>query len=92
MRCAHVALGTLLAALCVLLSASQCAAEKPQGSLPNLKFDFKRTGGSKASLGVSRLERLRNRSGMDHKTADELAKLIDDDDDLVRQRQIREGL
>lgn len=47
------------------------------------QFDFKTCGGARSCFDVSRLERLRTRSGHTHKSHDELAKELDDDDDLV---------
>jgi len=47
------------------------------------QFDFRNCGGAGRCLGASRLERLRIRSGHTHKSRDELAKELDDDDDLV---------
>lgn len=47
------------------------------------KFDFTDCGGAKACLGLARLERVRKRSGKSHQSADELAKDLDKDKDLV---------
>lgn len=49
------------------------------------EFHFKGCGGAAKCLGAAKLERLRVRSGMHrHRNQAELAKQLDDDDDLVR--------
>jgi hypothetical protein len=63
------------AVACLLLLSLSCAnAER--------KFNFP-PGSAKASLGVSRLARIKNRSKQQEMTVDELANLIEQDADLV---------
>jgi len=54
-----------------------------RGEFKNKK-DFAKCGGSKACLGPQKLEKIRRKSGMHHKSVDELAQQIDLDEDLVR--------
>lgn len=44
---------------------------------------FRKCGGAKACLGAAKLERVRRKHGMMHKTVDELAQQLDADEDLV---------
>jgi len=47
-------------------------------------FDMKANGGSAAALGASRLRAIRKNSGLEHRSTEELAKQLDEEDDLVR--------
>lgn len=79
------------AALLLLIVAvlSSFAAAKP--STTKNKDDFKACGGAKKCLGVARLERIRRRSGVDHKSVDAIAAQIDEDGDLVSHGLLSRG-
>lgn len=69
------------AAMLLLLLVISTAEAKPD-EFRN-KEDFRSCGGSKSCLGAQRLDRIRRKSGMQHKTTDELAQQLDQDGDLV---------
>ena len=69
---------TIATAACLLLSLAPLVAEAGE-----VRFDFKHPGSAKASLGTSRLSRIRKRSGLHDITVDELAKRLEDDPELV---------
>lgn len=50
---------------------------------PAVIHNFGSCGGAKSCLGVSKLERVRRRSGWKHQTTDQLARELDSDADLV---------
>jgi hypothetical protein len=74
------ALLLLLVSAAVMISTAQA-----QPSMKGKK-DFKACGGAKACLGAQKLDRIRRRSGLKHKTVDELAQELDQDEDLVSDR------
>jgi hypothetical protein len=57
-----------------------CDAAPPAGKV---RFDFKGPGGAKAALGLARLQNIRRVNEQQDKTLDELAKLLEDQNDLV---------
>jgi hypothetical protein len=67
--------------LFIVAVLSSLAAAKPPTT--KNKDDFKACGGAKKCLGVARLERIRRKSGVDHKSVDAIAAQIDEDGDLV---------
>lgn len=79
----------LLTVAAVLLLATLTRAAPKQGGEPNKpeqwkgKKDFAACGGAKACMGAQKLDRIRRRSKMSHKTVDEVAQILDEDDDLV---------
>lgn len=50
----------------------------------NNEFNFTACGGAAKCLGTSGLEKLRIRSGMKHRSRADLARALDEDNDLVR--------
>lgn len=64
-----------VAVVLLLLCCSSCQAER--------RFNFKTPGSAKETLGATKLARIRARSGQGHLTIDELARRIEQDDDLV---------
>lgn len=72
------------ACLLLLLSAALLisTAEAKPDNVRN-RNDFRSCGGAKACLGAQKLDRIRRRAGMGHKTIDQLAQQLDEDDDLV---------
>jgi hypothetical protein len=75
-----------VAAVLVLVTLTQAAPQRQQQQKPDTwkgKKDFEACGGAKACMGVQKLDRIRRRSGMGHKTVDEVAQILDQDDDLV---------
>jgi hypothetical protein len=76
------ALLLLLVSAAVLIITAQA-----QPSMKGKK-DFKACGGAKACLGAQKLDRVRRRSGLKHKTVDELAQELDQDEDLVGDRSL----
>jgi hypothetical protein len=75
MYSAHVVLLVVLAAL--LCNWALVVEAKHE-------FNFTGCGGAAKCLGESGLERLRIRAGMKHRTRAQLAKVLDEDNDLVR--------
>jgi hypothetical protein len=68
----------LLAALALLTTS----AEAKPGHVKN-KDDFKSCGGALKCLGAQKLGRVRRRSGLGHKSVQEVAAQLDSDGDLV---------
>jgi len=66
-----------LVALSVLLLAAFCDAER--------RFNFTTPGSAKAQLGLTKLAGIRERSNQTDRTVDELALMIERDNDLVRR-------
>lgn len=73
---ARLAAVVLVVLLLLCLCCSTCQAQQR-------RFNFKTPGSAKAALGVTRLARIKARSGQGHLSIDQLAKCIEDDDDLV---------
>lgn len=70
----------LVTAVAVLLMLLLCDAASPADKV---RFDFKNPGGAKAALGLGRLQNIRRVNEQQDKTLDELAKLLEDQNDLV---------
>jgi hypothetical protein len=68
----------LLLSVALLISTAEA---KPK-NFKN-KNDFRSCGGAKACLGAQKLDRIRRRAGMGHKTIDQIAQQLDEDEDLV---------
>jgi hypothetical protein len=82
---------TLVLWFCMVLVCSSAALakrpEQPDGQGQRIhgpKFNFGDCGGVKACLGEAGMGSLLRTSGLEkHRTVDELAKMLDEDDDLV---------
>lgn len=86
MSAPHTRRGLLRAAVLVLLVAvafSLLSTAEAKPKKEKNKDDFKPCGGAKACLGTQRLDRIRRRSGLKHKTVEEIAQTLDEDGDLV---------
>lgn len=85
-RRATASLLLMTVAVVLLFATLTQAAPPPHAQKPaewKGKKDFAACGGAKACMGVQKLDRIRRRSGMAHKTVDELAQILDQDKDLV---------
>lgn len=68
----------LLVSVALLISTAEAKPKNVRN-----KNDFKSCGGAKACLGAQKLDRIRRRAGLGHKTIDQLAQQLDEDEDLV---------
>lgn len=85
MQSKAVAVFCLLLALCLIGGVH--AAKKDKGQRRGPQYDFSACGGAKACLGEAKLNQVLAKTGLNqHKTVDDLAQLLDTDDDLVSRR------
>lgn len=85
MSAMHVTLQKAALLLLLVTAAVLISTAQAQPSMKGKK-NFQACGGAKACLGAQKLDRIRRRSGLKHKTVDELAQELDQDDDLVSDR------
>lgn len=74
--------------LCMFMVCSPAVVAKRPGSQVQKsrgpKLSFGECGGAKACLGEAGMDKLLKKSGLQNRTVDDLAKMLDEDDDLVR--------